>query len=283
MFIAGLLVIITLALLAWRWTDKNADKSAWSALDAHQPPAPGVIDATLVAELPEPAQRFFHFAIRPGTPLHTVATIRMAGDFSLGTRDNPRYMKMQARQVLAAPYGFVWRLQAGTWMRISGSDGATDGFSWSRFWLFGLFPVARAGGNEDHARSAFGRFVAEAVFWTPAALLPSDNVQWDAVDEATARVTVTHGGMAQTVDISVAADGSPGKIVFQRWSDANASKIWQRQPFGGYLSHFEDFGGFRLPTRIEAGNFFETADYFPFFRVDVSSIEFPPAPGAKPG
>jgi len=281
MFVAGLLVSIVAALLAWRWTDKNAEKSAWSSLLAHQPVAPAVFDDSLVADLPRPAQRFFRFAIRPGTPLHTVATIRMAGDFSLGTRDNPRYMPMRAGQVLAAPYGFVWRLRAGAWMRVSGSDGATDGFSWSRFWLFGLLPVARAGGNEDHARSAFGRYVAEAVFWTPAALLPGDNVQWDAVDAATARVTVTQGGMTQAVDVTIADDGSPEKIVFQRWSDANPAKTWQRQPFGGYLSRFEDFGGFRLPTRVEAGNFFDTADYFPFFRVDVSSIEFPPASAAK--
>ena len=39
----------------------------------------------------------------------------------------------------------------------------------------------------------------------------------------------------------------------------------------------KDFGGFRLPTRIEAGNFFETDDYFAFFKARVTSVRFPGA------
>lgn len=60
-------------------------------------------------------------------------------------------------------------------MRLSGSDSGL----WTRFWIMGLFPVAYIGANTDHTRSAFGRYVAEAVFWTPAALLPG---QWYRVE-----------------------------------------------------------------------------------------------------
>jgi hypothetical protein len=75
-------------------------------------------------------------------------------------------MPMSAEQILAAPHGFVWKFNAGDGlMRVSGSDVASDSVSWSRFWLLGVVPVARAGGNPDHSRSAFGRYVAEAVFF----------------------------------------------------------------------------------------------------------------------
>ncbi|MEQ9561413.1 MAG: hypothetical protein RLN69_02750, partial [Woeseiaceae bacterium] len=151
--------------------------------------------------------------------------------------------------------------------------------SWSRFWLFGIVPVARAGNNEDHARSAFGRYVAEAVFWSPAALLPGENVQWEAIDESTVRVIVRHMGLEQAVELSVDADGTLSEVVFQRWSNANPAKEFQFQPFGGYLSDYKDFGGFRLPTRVEAGNFFGTDDYFAFFKVNVTSVRFPAASG----
>jgi hypothetical protein len=159
----------------------------------------------------------------------------------------------------------------------SGSDGANGGTSWSRFWVFGIVPVARAGSNEDHARSAFGRYVAEAVFWTPAALLPGNGIQWQPVDDSTARVIVTHMGLKQAVDVTVGADGQPSKVVFQRWSDSNPEKTFQLQPFGGYLSDYEDFSGFRLPTRVQAGNFFGTDDYFAFFKATVTSVRFPAA------
>jgi hypothetical protein len=229
----------------------------------------------MIADLPDVAQRYFRFAISPGTPLHTVAELSMQGEFSLGTKDEPNYTPMHAEQVLAAPHGFVWNLQAGDGvMRISGSDAAVNGSSWSRFWLLGIVPVARAGGNPDHARSAFGRYVAEAVFWTPAALLPGDHVRWEAIDSSAARVIVTHQGLQQAVDLFVDADGQLNKVIFQRWSDANQQKVFQLQPFGGFLSEYKDFGGFHLPTRVEAGNFFGTDDYFPFFKATVSSIRF---------
>lgn len=269
-------VAAALAVLgAWRWTDNKACREAWADLVSLQPAAPPIFDPAMITGLPEPAQRFFRFAIEPGTPLYTVAEISMQGEFSLGDKSKPNYMPMRAEQVIAAPQGFIWKVRAGNTVWFSGSDGATAGSSWSRFWLFGILPVARAGDNEDHARAAFGRYVAEAVFWTPAALLPGEGVRWESVDESTARVFVTHLGLEQSVDVTVDGEGRPGKVVFQRWSDANPGKTYRLQPFGGYLSDYEQFGGFRLPTRIEAGNFFETEDYFPFFKATVTSVHFP--------
>lgn len=177
---------------------------------------------------------------------------------SLGTREQPNYVPMRARQLLAAPYGFVWRVEAGGAIRFSGSDGADASTSWSRFWLLDTIPVVRAGGP-DHRRAAFGRLIAEAVFWTPAALLPRAGVKWAAHDVSTARVTVEFEGLMQTVDLSVTETGQPTKIVFPRWTDANLEKVFRLQPFGGELHDFRDFDGYRLPTRIEAGNLYGTA------------------------
>ena len=280
-----ILILLTFAVAAvvflggWRWTDKSADQVAWIRFASHQPLAPASFDLSMIAGLPDPAQRFFRFAIKPGTPIYTVAEVSMQGEFSLGNKTEPNYMPMRAEQILAVPNGFVWNVRAGDRIWFSGSDGADDGISWSRFWLFGIVPVARAGNNEDHARSAFGRYVAEAVFWSPAALLPGENVQWEAIDESTVRVIVRHMGLEQAVELSVDADGTLSEVVFQRWSNANPAKEFQFQPFGGYLSDYKDFGGFRLPTRVEAGNFFGTDDYFAFFKVNVTSVRFPAASG----
>lgn len=78
---------------------------------------------------------------------------------------------------LAAPHGFVWMLRIPGAVSLSGSDTG----KWTHFRLFGLIPVARLGSDANHARAAFGRYVAEALFWTPAALLPGpgiDSNQW---------------------------------------------------------------------------------------------------------
>jgi len=182
---------------------------------------------------------------------------------------------MRAEQLLAAPRGLVWRVRAGTRLWFTGSDGTSHRATWSRFWLFRILPAARAGNNADHRRSAFGRYMAEAVFWTPAALSPGDGVRWEAIDDKSARVVVGHDGLEQAIDVTVDEAGRPLKTVFQRWSNANSEKTFRTQPFGGYLSDYESFSGFRLPTCIEAGNHFETDNYFPFFKAAVTGVRYP--------
>lgn len=222
----------------------------------------------MVRKLPEPARRFFQYAILPNTPLYTVAEISMSGKFGMGTKSSPQYISMTAKQVLAFPQGFIWQLNAE---RLTGSDAG----AWTRFWMFGVIPVARMGGDLDHRRSAFGRYVAEAVFWTPAALLPQPGVVWESVNNNTAKVTVTHDGLEQSVFLSVEATGKLTKVWFPRWSNANPEKKFKTQMFVGYLSDYREFSGFRIPTHVTAGNHFETDAYFPFYTIDISDIYFP--------
>ena len=256
----------------WRAADHRADRSEARRLAGFQRSDPGRFELSLVAELPEPARRYFRFAIAQGTPLWAVAQISMTGRFSLGDRNAPDYMAMTAEQTLAAPHGFVWSMRAARGgLRVSGSDSGR----WTRFWAMGLVPVARIGGDPDHARSAFGRSVAEAVFWTPAALLPGPGVRWEALDDSSARVTVTHGDLSQSVGVTVDEDGRPTQVKFPRWTNANPEKVYRLQPFGGHLSEFRSFDGFTLPTHVEAGNNFGTGDYFPFFIADVHDLRFP--------
>ncbi|WP_366656524.1 DUF6544 family protein [Fodinicurvata sp. EGI_FJ10296] len=273
--LALLFLFAILALVALRVWDQRADRAEWQRLAALQPEAPPRFSHDLVADLPEPARRYFSFMIEPGTPLLPVAEIDMSGQFSLGTKDNPAYQPMEARQILAAPEGFVWAMRTRGGMPVSGSDSG----SWTRFRIFGLIPVARLGGDPDHSRSAFGRYVAEAAIWTPAALLPGPGVIWSAVGDDTARVTVRQGELSQAVDVTVDSEGRPVIASFQRWSNANPDKVHRLQPFGALMSDFREVDGYHLPFRVEAGNMFGTDDYFPFFLADVTEIRFP---GATP-
>lgn len=262
---------VTLALVLLRMKDRRDDRSEWRRLQSFQPHSPNVLRPEMLAGLPEPARRYFAFTIQPGTPILPVAEIDMCGQFSLGSKDDPSYQRMEARQILAPPHGFVWAMRTGGGMPVSGSDSG----SWTRFRILGLVPVARLGGDSDHTRSAFGRYIGESMIWAPAALLPGPGIAWEGVDENTARVTVTHGKLAQAVDVAVDDDGRPVKVSFQRWSNANPEKTHRLQPFGATMSDFREVGGYCLPFRVEAGNLFGTEDYFPFFLADVTAIRFP--------
>jgi hypothetical protein len=278
----GMAVALPIAAVAamqgWRVADRRAADAAWAQLGAQAAPPVERFDPAMVEALPDAARRYFLYTIAPGTPLHRASEIRMQGEIGLGDRDAPGYLPMRAHQILAPPHGFVWRLEeAGSGvMRMSGSDAMVGAGSWTRFWLLGVLPVVRAGNDEDHLRSSFGRVVAEAAFWAPAALLPQNGVRWEAGDGPNrARATVTHGALTQALEIEVAEDGRPLRVWIPRWSDANPEGEWRVQPFGGTLDDFRTFGGFTLPTRVDGGNHFGTPDYFPFFRARVEDVRFP--------
>ena len=263
------------ALQTWRWADERAADRLWRRLEHSPPGACPKFHSSMVDGLPDPARRYFLFTIAPGTRLSRVAEIEMTGSINLGGKRKPNTLAMKARQIIAAPHGLVWKLEARRGlMRVSGSDGAGDGASWTRFWLFGLLPVVRAGGNTDHLKSAFGRVVAESVFFAPAALLPGENVRWKPVDEQTARAVVEHAGMEQEVEITVNEKGQPVKVTIERWSDANPEKAFRHQPFGGFVDTFRAFDGYTLPTRIEGGNHIGTDEYFPFYQASVTRLQF---------
>lgn len=267
---AGVLALVLLSVL-----DRRADRTEWRRLAALQPSDSLRFDLSMIAGLPEAARRYFTFMIQPGTPLFPVAEIDMSGQFSLGTKNKPAYQPMEARQILAVPDGFVWAMRTSGGMPVSGSDAG----SWTRFRILGLIPVARLGGDPDHTRSAFGRYIGEAVIWAPAALLPGPGVSWEGVHDDSARVTLRLGDLSQAIDVTVDDEGRPIVVAFQRWSNANPEKVHRLQPFGASLSDFRDVGGYRLPFHVEAGNMFGTAEYFPFFIADVKAIRFPKAAG----
>ncbi|WP_345984873.1 DUF6544 family protein [Sulfurimonas sp. HSL-1656] len=271
-FFLGILALLLVALVLLRYYDYRAEAQEWQRLRSKQPLQPARFDPVMVTELPVAAQRYFAYTIAPGTPLLNVAEIDMKGRFSLKP---PEYLPMEARQILALPHGFVWKMHLIGGLPVSGSDTG----SWTRFRILGLVPVARAGGEADHTRSAFGRYVIEALFWTPAALLPGPGITWESVSENVARVTVTKGELSQAVEITLGDDGRPVEVSMMRWSNANPQKTYRLQPFGGTLSDFRDVSGYRLPFRVEGGNMFGTGEYFPFYKAEVTAIRFPsPSP-----
>ena len=62
----------------------------------------------------------------------------------------------------------------------------------------GLFTVADMSGEGEMARGEFMRFFAETP-WYPTALLPSQGVQWAAVDDTSAKATIVDGSIALTL------------------------------------------------------------------------------------
>lgn len=275
---AALLVVLLLlagtcaaAYVSYRMAMRQAE-AAFAAIAASARPAAQTFDPAMTDGLPEIAQRYFRHAIAPGTPLSGTVRLEMRGTFRLGDRTRHSAYPMTARQVLSPPSAFVWIARMGSGlMRIDGSDALVGGRVWTRFWIDGLLPAANLGDTPDLMRSGLARPAMEAI-WAPASLLPGQGATWEQTGGDTARLTFSTG--IEPVDITLDASGRVLEVVTMRWSDANAERVFRLQPFGGTMTAERRFGGFTIPSTASIGNLYGTADYLPFFEVEITGARF---------
>lgn len=274
--------VLPLALLglAFGFYGRNLlDKSALHGItrDLGVPSSPDieVYDPSLVSGLPETAQRYFNFSLQPGAKLYRNVRLEMHGELGLGDKTQPNYFPFTATQFIVPARGFTWALRANQFpMLIGGSDVLWDDQSWTRFWLFGVVPVARAGGDDDHFMSAEGRLLVEMAAWCPAALLPQNGIEWTQEGQNIARAWRTSSTGRHWVDIHLNAAGQPKAYVIDRWSNANAKGQYVLQPFGGTPHAFIDIDGIKIAGHVDVGNHFGKEAFFPFFKARLDQVEF---------
>lgn len=163
-------------------------------------PAPARFDAHELEGLPAPVQRYFRTVLTDGQPIIAGATIEMTGTINMSaTAEQWKPFTSRQRVVTRRP-GFLWNAQVdmfpGVPAHVEDSYIAGNGSLYAK--LFGLFTVANSHGDGEIARGEFMRYFAESP-WYPTALLPSQGVRWEAVDDASANATIVDGPISLTL------------------------------------------------------------------------------------
>jgi len=157
-------------------------------------PAPTRFDASELQDLPAPVQRYFRAVLTEGQPIITAATIEMAGTINMSATGEQWKPFTSHQRVATRRPAFLWNAQVamfpGVPAHVEDSYIAGQGRLIAK--LLGLFTVADVYGGGEIARGEFMRWFAETP-WYPTALLPSQGVQWAAVDDGSAIATVVDG------------------------------------------------------------------------------------------
>ncbi len=87
--------------------------------------------------------------------------------------------------------------------------------------------------------------------WLPTALLPSQGVRWDPVDESTARATLADGQLAVSMTVHFREDGGIERVEARRMRDVDGVGV--PTPFVGYFDDYATVGGMKVPMsgRVE--------------------------------
>jgi hypothetical protein len=199
--------------------------------------SPARFDSRELEGLPAPVQRYFRAVLKEGQPIVSALTIDMAGTFNMSATAAQWKPFTSRQRVVTRRPGFLWdahvSLLPGVEVRVVDSYIAGSGLLHAA--MLGLFTVARVSGGGEIARGEFMRFFAEAA-WYPTALLASQGVRWEAVDDRSANATIVDGPLTLTLLFrfndaglidSVRAEARGGmvdnKVVMMPWECSLAS------------------------------------------------------------
>lgn len=172
------------------------------------PVEPARFDARELDGLPPPVQRFFRAALTEGQPLVAAVRIEHAGTFNMSeTGEDWKQFTSNQRVVTRRP-GFDWeaRIAMAPGLNALVHDSYIGGEGILHASVFGLFSIVDMRGTPDVAQGELMRFLAETA-WYPTALLPSQGAGWEAVDDSSARVTLTDGELSLTMLFRFREDG----------------------------------------------------------------------------
>ena len=213
------------------------------------PPGEPVFMPNDLAGLPPLVARYFELVLPPGVARVRHATIRHTGEFRAKVSASASPFT-SVQHVTTDPPGFVWdaRIQMMPLVPTRVRDSYIAGEGAMHAAVAGLVPVVNQRGTPAMARGALVRYLAEAV-WYPTALLPRRGLAWTAIDDSSARVTLTDGTTTVWLDVNFGRDGRIERVSTVRDRDVNGVGVPTR--WTAIHSHYERVSGMMIPTRGE--------------------------------
>ena len=137
--------------------------------------------------------------------------------------------------------------------------------------ILGLFTLMDLRGAGEVAQGELMRFFAEAA-WYPTALLPSQGVRWEALDDRSARATLSDGPLALTLTFGFGDDGG---VLYGRAEARGRSvgKTIVMTPWEGRWSNYQLRDGMRVPMSGEVA-WLLPERRLPYWRATITSLSY---------
>jgi hypothetical protein len=274
---AAALLVATVLLGAtanFRWA-RDVD-TRLAALEAATPATrPQRFDEEELKSLPPVVRRYLSQALNLNQPLVRRLYLEQTGSFNRSTTPMAeQWSSFTARQRVATKRpGFVWdaaiRMAPGVTMRVV--DAYVAGVGSLQPSVFGLVDVGGVEGTVDIARGELIRYFAESV-WYPTVLLPSQGVQWKAVDDQSAQATLTDGSITVSLLFSFGADGMVERISSTERS-ALLDGTMVPMPWEVRLSGYQLLDGMRMPFEAEVA-WITPQGRWPYWRGKITKMDY---------
>jgi hypothetical protein len=257
---------------AWRWQKQSNDYRA-VLIATQQPIAPANYNPRELEGLPAPVQKYLRSVLKDGQPKLKSGQFSTEGTFLLDA-DKDKWVPFAATQLFTAnPPAFDWnaRMPMMPGMNVYVQDAYAKGEGILHAALFGLIDLANLRGTADVAQGELMRYLAEAV-WMPTALLPSQNLRWEAIDDDKARAVLTDGAVSVPLEFRFNAEGLVESI-FSPARTRTVGKELVPAPWQGRFWNYQIRDGMRVPTEGEIEWLLPTGP-LPYWRGKVTNTAY---------
>ena len=255
------IIIILIVALLWiitmhgsdRWRSET-DKLRVKLTNGQQPIQLKTYDQKEIAGLPEPVQRYFKTVLQDGQAIIAKVELSQKGQFHMNETED-KWHKFNATQlVITKRLGFDWdaKIQIVPFINVFVHDTYLLGKGNLQASILGLFTVAKMHNTTELNQGELLRFLAEMV-WYPTALLPSQGVVWEAINQNSSRATLTDGEATVSVVFQFDAEGL---ITSMRAESRCHSVVGDKLVFMPWVGNFREYAthnGMRIPLEGEVG------------------------------
>jgi len=274
LIVLGLSIVVAAVIFygefRWTWgTRELRDRLEAATL----PIEPKVFDRRELESMPAPVQRYFRAVLKDGQPMIASVKVAHAGHFSLGETEAKWVPFTSSQAVVTRRPGFDWdaRMRMAPGINVFVHDAYVAGEGILHATLLGLVTLANTRGTPEAAQGELMRFFAEAV-WYPTALLPSQGVRWEAVDNTSAKATIRDGDVTITLLFRFNDDGLIGSVRAEaRGRVVNDAVV--PTPWEGRLWRYEVRDGLRIPLEAEVAWQLPEGP-LPYWRARITEIAY---------
>ncbi|KUO42294.1 MAG: hypothetical protein APZ16_06970 [Candidatus Hadarchaeum yellowstonense] len=215
------------------------------------PITPTSYDSRELEGLPAPVQLYFRTVLQEGQPLVAAVSVEHTGTFNMSEVGEKWKPFTSTQRVITQRPGFVWdaRIRMAPGMTVYVHDAYVAGEGILTAKLFGLMSLVNLRGTPEVAQGELMRFFAEAA-WYPTALLPSQGVQWEAVDDVSAKATLKDGETTLTMLFRFNESGLIESVRAEARGRTVAGAVIPT-PWEGRWSNYELRDGMRIPLEGE--------------------------------
>lgn len=277
-----ILVIVVLALAAIYAAAFAYGSAQWRAntqelkarLDSESSPVRNqAVDFSELEGLPVPVQRYFRAVLKDGQPFISGVKVKHHGTFNMSERAEQWKPFTSEQWVVTYRPGFVWNgrvsVLPGLPARVHDAYVAGKGILHAS--LLGLVSVAELRGEDELAKGELMRYFAEAT-WYPTALLPSQGVEWEALDDQSAYGTLTDGDTSITMLFTF----DDGGLIDTVRAEARARTVGGQiipTPWRGRFWNYEEREGMLVPLDGEVA-WLLTEGKKPYWRGHITDLDY---------